>query len=114
MPLTDIAWTEQYYEAYFTDTVKRSDVLASPSLMTKDQVKTYMPPTTIITSEIDGLRDQGEDFAKLLQSADLSCGVLRAIGCLHDVEIFHHARDSPTSELIMCMIAAKVRQLLRA
>lgn len=66
----------------------------------------------IVTSEIDGLRDQGENFAKLLQTAGVPCGIVRAMGCLHDVEIFHQARDSHTADLIMSMVAGKLSQLL--
>ena len=66
----------------------------------------------IVTSEIDGLREQGEGFAKALQKAGVPCGVVRAVGCLHDVEIFHLARESDTAELIMTMVAAKLRRLL--
>ena len=112
MPLTNPAWTEQYYDAYFDRATTRSDILASPDLMTADQLKKYMPPTTIVTSEIDGLRDQGEEFARALQRAGVPCGIVRAVGCLHDVEIFHLARDSATAELIMTMISGKLRQLL--
>lgn len=111
MPLTNLAWTEQYYAAYFPDSTDRLDILASPDLMTEEQAKTYMPPTTIVTSEIDGLRDQGEAFAKLLQSAGVNCGIVRAIGCLHAVQIFCQARDSPTAGLIMDMVAGKLRRL---
>lgn len=47
MPLTNLAWIEQYYAAYFEDSTERSDILASPDLMTLEQVKQYMPPTTV-------------------------------------------------------------------
>lgn len=111
MPLTNFAWTEQYFTAYFPEITDRHSILASPDLMTKEQARAFMPSTTIVTSEIDGLRDQGEEFAKLLQSAGVSCGVVRAIGCLHAVQIFRQARDSPTAELIIDMVAGKLRRL---
>lgn len=111
MPLTNFAWTEQYFSAYFPESTDRHNIIASPDLMTKEQAKAYLPPTTIVTSEIDGLRDQGEEFARLLQWAGVRCGVIRAIGCLHAVQIFRQARDSPTAELIVDMVVGKLRRL---
>ena len=47
MPLADPAWTEQSYAAYFEKATERSDILASPDLMTSEQLKEFMPPTTV-------------------------------------------------------------------
>lgn len=112
MPLTNPEWTNQYYGAYFDDKAERDGILASPDTMTPEQLKQYMPPSTIVTSEIDGLRDQGEEYAKALQKAGVPCGIVRAVASLHDFEIFHNARDSATADLVMTMVSGKLRQLL--
>ena len=80
--------------------------------MTPAQAKQFMPPTTIITGQADWLRDQGQDFAKLLQSAGVACGVIQGVAILHDAAIFDLARTSPTVELIMVAIAGKLEEAL--
>lgn len=86
--------------------------IASPILMKPEEVKDSMPSTTIVTSQVDWVRDQGEDFAKLLQDSGVTCGIIRAVGSLHDAEVFQVTRESPTVELVILAIAGKVREVL--
>jgi len=95
------------------DNIKdRSSITASPILMIPKQAKEYMPSTTIITAQADWLRDQGQNFAKLLQTAGVECGVLQAVACVHDCEVFNVSRTSPTVELIMLAVAGRLREVL--
>ena len=110
--LMNNAWADQFLGAYFSNKEERTNFIASPALMTTEQAKQYMPSTTIITSDNDSLKTQGEDFARLLQSADVSCGIAQAGGSLHDVQVFCRARDSPTADLIMTLISGKLRAVL--
>ena len=105
-------WAEQQRSAYFSTTEQRSSITASPSLMTAEQAKQYMPPTTLMTSEHDGFRTEGEAFEKLLQTAGISCGHVQAMASLHAFEIFNQSRGSPTADLIMGAISAKLREIL--
>jgi len=91
---------------------QRASITASPLLMTQQQAKDFMPPTTIITQQADWLRDQGQDFAQLLQTAGVSCGVMQGVAILHVAEVWNQTRTSPTVELIMMLVAAKVKQVL--
>ena len=111
-PLLTAAWVEQYFTSYFPSPGDRRSITASPGLMSADQAKLYLPSITVITSEIDGLRDQGEDFARLLQKAGADVGVVRAVSSMHDFEIFNASRSSPTAKLIMTMIAGKLKEVL--
>lgn len=111
-PVTSAASIDQYFTAYFSNEEERRLITASPGLMTPEQAKLCMPPTTIVTSEVDGLRDQAEDFAKVLHKGGVPCGVVRAVACLHDFEIFNASRGSPTASLIMTMISEKLREVL--
>ena len=105
-------WAEQQRAAYFSNIEDRSSIIASPGLMTADQANQYMPPTTIITSEHDGFRPEGEAFTKLLQTAGVSCGHLQAMASLHAFEIFNHSRGSPTADMVMSVISAKLKDVL--
>jgi acetyl esterase/lipase len=82
--------------------------------MTVEQAKEYMPPTTMISSEHDGFRPEDEAFARLLQTAGVPCGHLQAFASLHAVQLFNQSRNSPTSEMVMAAIAAKLRRVLSA
>ena len=113
---TGIFWDPEGVEigraAYFSSMEERTSIIASPGLMNSDQAKQYMPPTTIVTSEHDGYRPEGEAFAKLLQTAGVQCGHLQAMASLHDVEMFYRARESPTAEMVMAAVSAKLREAL--
>lgn len=110
--LRDPVWAEQQISSYFSTTDERNTILGSPGRMSPEEAKKYMPPTTIVIADQDPFKDQDEAFAKLLQTAGVSCGVLTALGSLHDVEMFHQARESETVELIMFGIAGKVKTVL--
>jgi acetyl esterase len=89
---------EECYNDEFKTEKDRKEITASPIWMTKEQAKQYMPPPTIIISQCDWLRDQGQNFGKLLQQAGVNCAVVQLIASLHDVEILKGARHSPTAE----------------
>jgi acetyl esterase/lipase len=105
-------WMEQQRAAYFSSVEERSNITASPGLMTIEQTKDYMPPTTMITSEHDAFRPEGEAFAKLLQTAGVPCGHLQAFASLHAVQLFNQSRTSPTAGMIMSAISGKLREVL--
>ncbi|KAK5033296.1 hypothetical protein LTS07_003598 [Exophiala sideris] len=112
-PLINIAFAAESFKDYYGDKIKeRSSITASPILMTPAQAKEFMPSTTIVTAQNDFLRDQGEDFAKLLQTAGVDCGVVQGVAILHDAVVFNLSRTSPTVELIMIMVAGKLREVL--
>jgi acetyl esterase len=115
-PLINEAFIIESLDDYFgplpASAADRSSILASPVLMTAAQAKEFMPPTTIVTGQADYLRDQGEDFAKLLQTSGVECGVLQGVALLHDSVVFNLARKSPTVELIMIMVAGKIKEVL--
>ena len=111
-PLANREWLEQQVDAYYATPADRDTLLGSPGRMTSEQAKQYMPPTTVVTAEIDGFRPHGETFAKFLQKAGVSCGVVCAIGTMHNFEIFNEARKSPTARMVMHMVAGVVRDAL--
>ncbi|KPI45616.1 putative alpha/beta hydrolase [Cyphellophora attinorum] len=115
-PLINEAFLIESLDDYFgplpVSAADRSSILASPILMTAAQAKEFMPPTTIVTGQADYLRDQGEDFARLLQTSGVECGVLQGVALLHDSVVFNLARKSPTVELIMIMVAGKIKEVL--
>jgi len=51
--------------------------LSSPSLLSK------LPPTIIITAELDPLRDEGEEFAQMLSSKGVDTSCVRVLSTFH-------------------------------
>ena len=111
-PLSNREWFDQQVSAYFASPEDRNSLLGAPGRMSADQAKKYMPPTTIVTAEVDGLRPHGEAFARFLQQSGVSCGLVCAMACMHDFEIFNLSRRSPTSALIMGMISSVITNVL--
>lgn len=110
-PFMSREWTEQYFDAYFSTVEERCSILGAPGTMSVDQARRCMPPTDIIVSDNDALKPQGENLARLLQSAGVPCGLIEAKRSVHDVEIFNIARESATARLIMAMISGTLKQL---
>lgn len=111
-PFLTSAFIAEAVTNYLSSPDDAKSTTASPILMKPEEVKATMPSTTIISSQADWLRDQNEEFAKLLQDSGVSCGVVRAVGSLHDAEVFQVSRESPTVELVMFAIAGKIREVL--
>lgn len=104
---------EQQRAAYFSNVEERSEIIASPGLMTIEQAGVYMPSTTMISSEHDAFRPEDEKFAKLLHTAGIACGHLQAFASLYAIQLFNQSRASPTSEMIMAAVAAKLKDVLQ-
>jgi acetyl esterase len=114
-PILATALIEEGLSNYYGDNVKeRSTITASPIMMTPAQLKEFMPPSTIITAENDWLRDEGQNFARLLQIAGVECGVIQEVACVHDSVIFNASRSSPTVQLALLAVTGKLKEVLRA
>jgi len=59
---------EWFFEAYAPDKESRNDIYVSPLKADEEDLK-GLPPTLIITAENDVLRDEGEAYARKLDSA---------------------------------------------
>ena len=111
-PVISTAFITEGLDAYIPRTADRTDILASPALLTPAQMRSYLPPTTLVTSEADWLRDEGERFAVQLQQSGVECAFLRAGACVHVAEVFKGARESPTAKAVMRLVAATLRGVL--
>jgi acetyl esterase len=63
--------------------VTSSDDAADPRLAIKRNDLSGLPPTLVVTTEFDALRDEGEDFARALEEAGAKVTTTRINGLVH-------------------------------
>lgn len=68
------------YDLYLTDPAQISDPRVSPILQPD---LSGLPPAFLLTAELDILRDDGEDYARLLEQAGVPVEVRRYEGMIH-------------------------------
>lgn len=73
----DMRW---FWDQYCPDVARRADPDASP-LRAPDL--SGLPPTLLLSAELDPLRDEGEAYGHRLQQAGVDCRIVRCPGVLH-------------------------------
>lgn len=95
-----------FSEQYLGGDGDRSDVLASPILGRHDG----LPPAHIVTGGADPLRDEGEEYARLLNEAGVPATVRRYPGMFHG--FFNLPDDIPLAEQANTDVHAILRDAL--
>lgn len=85
----------------------RDDELAAPVNITAAHAK-LQPPTLIINSALDLLRDGGNTFGEILQKNGVDCVVLTTHGQVHDSEVLESTRDGPTPRAVIRAVAGSI------
>ncbi|KAI9784110.1 MAG: hypothetical protein M1839_002614 [Geoglossum umbratile] len=127
-PVTDTSQESDTYKAFKTnpglepDTLRwmvgaflpshndRLGHLASPLLSSQEQLK-RLPPTLVITADIDPLRSEGEAFGARLLEAGVETAMFRALGTLHDFVMLNGLANA-TSRASIELAALKLRRAL--
>ncbi|KAI9321018.1 alpha/beta hydrolase fold-domain-containing protein [Dichotomocladium elegans] len=73
-----------FWDHYLPNEKERDNILASPLKATADDLE-GLPPALVITCEADVLRDEGEEYARKLLSANVPVVAARYIGSIHGV-----------------------------
>ncbi|MDE0884037.1 MAG: alpha/beta hydrolase [Myxococcota bacterium] len=71
---------EWFWNHYLADPAQGGDELASPL---RAAVLAGLPPATVLTAEFDPLRDEGEAYARRLESAGIKTRLTRYDGVFH-------------------------------
>jgi acetyl esterase len=71
---------EFFYDCYISDPNERHDPRASPLLATDFD---GLPPTLVVTAEVDPLRDEGEAYARALVAAGIDVTLTRYDDAVH-------------------------------
>ncbi|OJD32907.1 esterase [Diplodia corticola] len=98
-------------DAFIPKDDDRLSILASPTLMTKEQAATQ-PPTLIITAAVDPLLREGKELGHLLQQAGVEVAILEADGQIHDFVMLEPVRKSATAVACVALAASGIRKAL--
>ena len=100
-----------YWDQYTTDPAARAQITASPLRATIDQLR-GLPPTVLLTAEVDVLRDEGEAFAARLRSAGVPVTATRLLGTIHDFVLFDSLRDTAATRTALDIATSFLRRVL--
>jgi acetyl esterase/lipase len=75
-----MAW---FFKQYLNSPEEANQVILSPLRATPEELK-KLPPATIVTAEIDPLRDDGREYAKKLKAAGVEVQAKDYTGVTHE------------------------------
>ncbi|MER6556381.1 alpha/beta hydrolase [Streptomyces sp. NPDC001027] len=91
LPSEALDW---YWGQYADDAGALAEPTASPMRATAADLA-GLPPALIVTAEADVVRDEGEQYARLLRRAGVPVTAARYLGTVHDFVSLSVLRDSP-------------------
>jgi acetyl esterase len=100
-----------FWDAYLPDKAARRQITVSPLNATPDQLR-GLPPTLLIVSENDVLRDEGEAFARKLMHAGVSVASTRYNATIHDFVMINAIAETPQARGAIAQGVAALRAAL--
>ncbi|MFI6744261.1 alpha/beta hydrolase [Nonomuraea sp. NPDC050451] len=88
------AAVEWYWQQYTDDDHELAEPTAAPLRATTADL-VGLPRTLIVSAEADVVRDEGEQYARLLRRAGVPVTCVRYLGTVHDFVSLNPLRDSP-------------------
>lgn len=104
LPLTDMAWYTRQY-------VPRGTDLGDPRISPREGELAGLPPTLVVTAELDALRDPGRGYADAVGAAGGVVEHLEAAGQPHGFA--HLAALAPSADAALGEALDRFRDLLR-
>ena len=102
---------EWFWDMYEPDKNKRDDFYISP-LKTPVEELAGMPPALIITVENDVLRDEGEAYARKLDTAGVNVMNVRVNGTIHDFMMLNPLFESQPTKGTFALACKVLRKIL--
>lgn len=100
------------FDQYTTDAKARKERFISLVSATPEQLK-GLPPTLIQVAENDILRDEGEQFGRLLDQAGVKATTVRYNGMIHDFGLLNALANLPTTRALFKHAAAELPENLK-
>ena len=102
---------EWFFDAYAPDKTVRDDIYISP-LQADESELAGLPPTLIITAENDVLRDEGEAYARKLDSANVDVLNIRINGTIHDFLMLNALSDTEPAKGALMFACKTLKKVL--
>lgn len=99
-----------FIDSYIPDIQTRNNILASPLLASKKDLKN-LPPALIICGENDVLRDEGIMYAKNLQDAGVSVELLIAEKAIHDFMMLDPLKNNKSTKDMLLFSTTYLRNM---
>ena len=98
-----------FWNLYAPDATARLEPLASPLQASISQLS-HVPPSLIVTSEYDVLRDEGEAYARKLGDAGVPVTAVRFLGTIHGFAMVDALADTPGAVDCLRLVIASCRR----
>lgn len=104
---------EWFWNTYLPDKSMRQESYASPLCADMSELKD-LPPALIITAENDVLRDEGEAYARKLESAGVKVASVRINGTIHDFMMLNALSNSTATDTAFCLTCNTIKNVLKS
>ncbi|MGN0913677.1 MAG: alpha/beta hydrolase fold domain-containing protein, partial [Alphaproteobacteria bacterium] len=88
----------------------RKEIYASPLRASKEDLE-GLPPALIITDENDVLRDEGEAYARKLDEAGVTVGIVRVNGTIHDFLMLNALADTVPTKAALALAVISLQDV---
>ncbi|KAJ4303239.1 hypothetical protein N0V90_002132 [Kalmusia sp. IMI 367209] len=110
-PFNTVPFMRKSIDTYIPLPEDRVSELATARNITPEHAA-KQPPTLIISSAVDVLRDDGLLFGEALQKAGVECAVVVAHGQLHVSLVLEATRKGPTPMAMMQLVATRIKDVI--
>lgn len=101
---------EYFWDSYEPDKKLREEKYLSMLRVSEDDLR-GLPPALVITAENDVLRDEGEEFARKLDEADVKAVNVRINGTIHDFMMLNALADTMPTKIAFTIVCAKLKKM---
>lgn len=100
-----------FWDSYVEQGAQRNEVYAAPLAASPDQLK-GLPSTLVQTAENDVLRDEGEAYARKMDSAGVPVTLMRVQGMIHDYGLLNPLAEVPAVQSALRAAATELKKAL--
>ncbi|EPL06666.1 alpha/beta hydrolase [Pseudomonas sp. CF161] len=97
-----------FWDSYTSNPQQRAEIHASPLQASIEQLR-GLPPALVQTAEFDVLRDEGEAYARKLDSAGVAVTAVRYNGMIHDFGLLNPLSSIPEVQAAVRQAAAELK-----
>jgi len=101
-----------FWDNYTSDPAERMEIYASPLRAMTEELR-GLPPALVLTASHDVLRDEGEEYARKLDTAGVDVVAVRYNGMIHDWGLLNPISHVPATRAAMLQVGEELKRRLR-